>query len=85
MLFLRILRRAGKMCEPAYRVQTISALTALALLFGALCCFISAEEPSGDTYRTLLLAWALFRTSASVLLIGIIGAVCIEDIYSDPS
>ena len=85
MLFLKILRRAGQMCEPAYLVQKITALVALVMLLYALVCFISAEEWNKDTYSTLHLAWELFRTSAGILLIGIIAAVCIEDIHSDPS
>lgn len=82
MLFRKILRRAGEMCEPAYLVQKITALTALALLIYALICFLSAEEWSADTYPTLLLAWELLRTSSGILLIGIIAAVCIEEIHS---
>ncbi len=84
MLFIRILRRAGGMCQPAYLVQTITALTALVLLLYALICFISAEEWNADTYSTLLLAWELLRTSAGILLIGVIAAVCIEDLHADP-
>ena len=85
MLVLRIIRRAGQMCEPAYCVQRFSALTALVLLLYALICFLSAEEWNADTYQTLLLAWELFRTSASVLLIGIIASVCIEEIHCKSS
>ena len=82
MLFLKILRRAGEMCEPAYFVQKTTALTALALMIYALLCFLSAEELNADTYATLLLAMELFRTASGVLLIGIIAAVCIEEIHS---
>lgn len=82
MLFRKILRRAGEMCEPAYLVQIITALTALVLMIFALICFLSAEGLNADTYGTLLLAWELFRTSSGILLIGIIAAVCIEEIHS---
>ena len=82
MLFRKILRRAGEMCDPAYLVQEITALTALTLMIYALICFLSAEELNADTYAAFLLAWELFRTSSSVLLIGIIAAVCIEEVHS---
>ena len=85
MLIRRILQRAGDMCEPAYLVQKMTALTALVMLICAVICLISAEEWNASTYRILLLAWELLRTSASVLLIGIIGAVCIEDIHTNLS
>ena len=85
MLLSRILRRAGQMCEPAYLIQKISALTALALLLYALICFLSVEEWNAVTYDTICLARELVRTSAGILLIGVIAAVCIEDIHSDPS
>ena len=85
MLFRKILRRAGEMCKPAYLVQEITALTALVLMICALICFLSAEELNADTYGTLLLAWELFRTSAGILLIGIVAAVCIEEIHSHTS
>lgn len=83
MLFRKILRRAGQMCEPAYLVQKVTALTALFLLLYALVCFFSAEEWNADTYAAIRLGWELFRTSAGILLIGIIAAVCIEDLHSD--
>jgi hypothetical protein len=84
MLLRKILRRAGEMCEPAYLVQEITALTALALMIYALICFLSAEEWNADTYHTLLLARELFRTSSGILFVGIIAAVCIEEIHSNP-
>ena len=62
----------------------MTALTALVMLICAVICLISAEEWNASTYR-ILLAWELLRTSASVLLIGIIGAVCIEDIHTNLS
>ena len=85
MLFRNILRRAGKMCDPAYLVQEITALTALILLIGSMICFLSSEEWNADTYPIFLLARELFRTSSAVLLIGIIAAVCIEEIHSQSS
>ena len=85
MLFQKILRRAGEMSEPAYFVQKTAALTALALLISSLLCFIAAEEWNANTYSNLKLAWELFRTSASIQLIGVIAAVCIEGIHMDPS
>lgn len=85
MLLRKILRRAGDMCEPAYQVQKITALISLALLIYALICLFSAQEWNADTYSNLLLASELIRTSAGILLIGIIAAVCIEDVHSDPT
>ena len=85
MLLIRILRRAGQMCEPAYLIQRVSALTALAMLLCALVCFLSVEEWNAVTYDTICLGRELVRTSAGILLIGIIAAVCIEDIHSDPT
>ena len=85
MLIRKILRRAGRMCEPAYLVQKLTALTALAMLLYAFVCFLRVREWNADTYTTLLLGWELFRNSAGILLVGVIAAVCIEDIFGDAS
>ena len=83
MLLRKILRRAGEMCDQAYLVQEITALTALVLMICALICFLSAEEWNADTYPTLLLARELFQNSSGILFIGIIAAVCIEEIHTN--
>lgn len=76
----RILTRAGKMCDHAYFVQALTALSALAMLILSLCLRIHAGEFTADTYPLYCLSWELFRLPAGILLIGTIGAVCIEDI-----
>lgn len=80
MLIRKILDRAGKMCEPAYLVQKLTALTALFLLLLSLVFHLSVGELTVDTYPAYRLAQELFRLPAGILLIGIIAAVCIEDI-----
>lgn len=83
MLIVRILARAGKMCDPAYAVQALTAMAALVLLLFSLFCHLSVGELTADTYPTYRLACELFRLPAGILLVGIIGAVCIEDIRGE--
>ncbi len=83
MLIRKILDRAGKMCEPAYLVQKLTAITALVLLMLSLVFHLSVGELTVDTYPTYRLAQELFRMPAGILLIGILAAVCIEDIQGN--
>lgn len=76
----KILIRAGSMCDRAYLVQAATALLALALLLISLILHCAAGELTADTYRLYCLSKELLRMPAGILLIGIIGAVCIEDI-----
>lgn len=76
----RILTRAGRMCDRAYLVQAFTALLALAMLILSLLLNILTGELTADTYPLYCLSRELFRLPAGILLIGIIGAVCIEDI-----
>ena len=79
MLLWKILRRAARMCPPAYRVQRLSVLIACAQLFAALLLLCAADTFSVDTYRSFRLVYALLENSSAVLFIGVLGAVCIED------
>ena len=79
-MFLRkILRRAARMCRPAYRVQRISVILACVQLFAALVLLCAAGTYSVDTYQSFRLVYALVENSSAILLIGVLGAVCIED------
>ena len=75
----KILRRAGKMCAKAYTVQKLSLIWACILLTGALLLFEGALPLSPLTYAAHRLALELMRTASAVLLIGVVGAVCIEE------
>lgn len=79
MLLRKILRRAAQMCPPAYRVQRLSVITACIQLFAALVLLLSANTFSVDTYRSFRLVYALLENSSAILLVGVLGAVCIED------
>ena len=79
MLLRKILRRAAKMCPLAWLVQKGSALIACAQLGAALWLLCTAGDFSVDTYRSFRLVDALLENSSAVLLIGVLGAVCIED------
>ena len=81
----KILARAGRMCDLAYRVQKLTALTALILLLASLFLRFQSPELTVDTYPTYRLAQELFRMPAGILLAGIIASVCIEDVRGDPS
>ena len=75
----KILRRAGRMCPAAYRVQKLSLIWACILLLGALLTLEQGLPMSPATYAAHRLALELMRTASAVLLIGVIGAVCIEE------
>ena len=79
MLIGKILRRAGSMCPAAYRIQKLSLIWACILLFGALILLEGALPLSPVTYAAYRLAVELVRTSSAILLVGVIGAVCIEE------
>ena len=79
MLLRKILRRAARMCPLAYRIQRISVILACVQLFAALVLLIAADTFSVDTYQSFRLVYALLENSSAVLLIGVLGAVCIED------
>ena len=78
-----ILNRAGRMCDLAYRVQKLTAVTALILLLASLILRIHTPELTVDTYPTYRLAQELLRMPAGILLAGVIASVCIEDIRGD--
>ena len=75
----KILRRAGRMCPAAYRIQKLSLIWSCILLFGAVVLLEGALPLSPATYAAHRLAMELLRTSSAILLIGVIGAVCIEE------
>ncbi len=79
MLIRRILRRAGRMCPTARWVQKLSLCWACILLAGALALLPGSLPLSPDTYPAIRLARALMETASAVLLVGVIGAVIIEE------
>ena len=79
MLIRNILRRAGRMCAAAYRIQKLSLIWACILLLGALLLLEEALPFSNATYAAYRLALELMRTASAILLIGVIGAVCVEE------
>ena len=81
----KILNRAGGMCDLAYRVQKLTAISALILLLASLFLRFLVPELTVDTYPTYRLAQELFRMPAGILLAGIIAAVCIEDVRGNAS
>lgn len=83
MLIRKILDRAGRMCDPAYFVQRLTARVALVFLLLSLLLRLTLGEFSADTYAAYRLADELFRLPAGILLVGVIAAVCIEDIRGD--
>ncbi len=79
MQIRRILRRAGSMCPAAYRIQKLSLIWACILLTGALLLLEGALPLSLATYDAYHLAVELLRTSSAILLVGVVGAVCVEE------
>lgn len=79
MLLRKILRRAARMCPLAYRVQRFSVILACIQLFAALMLLVTADTFSVSTYRSFRLVDTLLDNSAAILLVGVLGAVCIED------
>ncbi|MBR2716748.1 MAG: hypothetical protein IKD79_03315 [Oscillospiraceae bacterium] len=75
----RILRRAGRMCPAAYRIQKLSVLWACILLTGALLMLEGALPLSPATYGDFRLALSLADTASAVLLVGVVGAVIVEE------
>lgn len=75
----RILRRAGRMCAAAYRIQKLSVLWACILLCGALLTLEGALPLSPATYADCRLALSLTDTASAVLLVGVVGAVLVEE------
>ena len=80
----KILRRAKRMCPAAYRIQKLSLIWACILLLGALLLLEGALPPEPRTYAAHQLAMELMRTASAVLLIGVVGAVCIEERQLQP-
>ena len=79
MLLRKILRRAKGMCPAAYRIQKLSLIWACILLVGALILLEGALPLCPATYAIHRLAIECVHTASTVLLIGVIGAVCIEE------
>ncbi len=79
MLIRKILRRAGRMCPAALWVQRLSLAWTCILLGAALALLLNALPLSPDTYAANRLARALMETASAVLLVGVIGAVIVEE------
>lgn len=79
MILIRILRRAAGMCPAARFIQKLSIrLTCLLLAYAAVLLLRSGALTLA-TYRSYRLVYALLETGSAVLLIGVLGAVIIED------
>ncbi len=79
MLIRRILHRASRMCPTAFRIQKLSLIWACILLTGALLLLEGAVPLTPATYAAQKLGVELVRTASAVLLVGVIGAVCVEE------
>ncbi len=75
----KILRRAGSMCPAAYRIQKLSLIWSCILLTGALLLLEGVLPLTTATYAAYRLAVELMRTASAILLVGVVGAVCIEE------
>ena len=75
----KLLRRAAAMGLPAYRIQKLSVVWACILLTGALLLLERALPLTVDTYGLFRMAGLLSDVASSVLLVGVVGAVCIEE------
>ena len=75
----KLLRRAAAMGPAAYRIQKLSVVWACILLTGALLLLERAQPLTMDTYGLYRTAVLILDTASSVLLIGVVGAVCIEE------
>ena len=79
MLIRKILRRAGRMCPAASWVQRLSLAWACILLAAALALLLGAFPLSPDTYTASRLVHALMESASAILLVGVVGAVIIEE------
>ena len=79
MLIRRILHRASRMSPSAFRIQKLSLIWACILLTGALLLLEGAVPLTPATYAAQKLGVELVRTASAVLLVGVIGAVCVEE------
>ena len=75
----KLIRRAGSMCPEAYLIQKLSLVWACILLTGALLLFEEALPLAPLTYAAHRMATELLQSASAVLLIGVVGAVCIEE------
>ena len=75
----KLLRRAAAMGPDAYRIQKLSVVWACILLMGALLLLERAFPLTTDTYGLFRTAAVLMDVASSVLLVGVVGAVCIEE------
>ena len=79
MALKKLLRRAAAMGPAAYRVQKLSVVWACILLTGALLLLERSLPLTMDTYGLYRTAGLLMDAASSVLLVGVVGAVCIEE------
>ncbi len=79
MILIRILRRAANMCPAARFIQKLSIRLTCLLLGCAVLLLVRAGDLTVATYRSYRLVYALLETGSAVLLIGVLGAVIIED------
>ena len=75
----RLLRRVASMGPEAYLIQKLSIVWACILLTGALLLLERALPLTADTYGLYRTAGLLMDAAPSVLLVGVIGAVCVEE------
>ena len=85
MLLLKILRRAAKMCTPAYHLMRLCLLLSCGFLAAAAGLLATVDAVTTDTYACYRMAMKLVEMPSAILLIGVIGSVCIEDVLGqDP-
>jgi|GEM_PF-2413571 len=83
MLLKRIIQRAADMCPQARWVQKLSIIWTGILLVGALLLLEQSVPLTLDTYSIHRMALALMDSAEAILLVGVIGAVIIEEFRSE--
>ena len=81
MRIKRIVRRMLCMCPDAWYIW-ISAVRLTAFLLFAFLLLLDWNGSMAQGYRQYMTAIALYETGQSLLLIGAIFSVCIEDLQS---
>lgn len=80
MLIWKILRRAAGMCKPAYRLMRLCIQLSCVFLAAAAGILAALDTVNTDTYASYRMAIKLLEMPPAVLLIGVIGSVCLEDV-----
>lgn len=73
-----IVNRMLGMCAPAWRLFLISLRLSCALLLCSLLLYTGVLPEPGSSH----LAAALYELPQAILLLGLLGSVCVEDVCS---